>query len=177
MVRHGQAAASYTDDVDPGLDELGQWQAEQVATVLAPCLPLSILSSPLRRARQTAAPLLALQQDELIIEDRVSEIPSPGLTLAERGPWLRSVMTGVWSQQSDGLRQWRDDLTVCLISQPADCVIFSHFVAINVVTAFAENRDEVTIFRPDNVSVTQFATDGEKLTLIHRGTEATTTVN
>ncbi len=182
IVRHGRAAASYTDDMDPGLDDLGQRQAEAVADKLSGMLSpetsdLNILSSPLKRARETAAPLLARTGGELGIEDRVSEIPSPGLSLEERGPWLRGVMTGRWSEQSPDLIAWRRSLTDCLIQQPADCVIFSHFVAINVVTGFAEGRDEVTIFRPDNASITILETNGSALSLIQRGDEAVTTVN
>lgn len=177
MVRHGKAAASFTDDIDPGLDDLGRKQAAAVAERLSPHLPIKIISSPLKRARQTAEPLLSMQDRELIIEERVSEIPSPGLSLAERGPWLREVMSGTWATQSDDLHAWRGELVQYLIKQPDDCIIFSHFVAINVVAAFAEGRDEMTIFRPDNTSVTKLQTDGENLRLLERGEEAVTVVN
>lgn len=177
MVRHGRAAASYTDDKDPGLDELGRQQAASVADLLVPLLPLRILSSPLRRARETAAPLLDRAGGELIIEERVSEIPSPGLSLDERGPWLRGVMMGRWSEQTDELRAWRESLVACLMAQPEDCAVFSHFVAINVATGFAEGADEVTVFRPDNTSVTELETDGQRLVVVSRGSEAVTKVN
>lgn len=177
LVRHGQAAASFTDDLDPGLNDLGRKQAEDVAQRLKTELPLAILSSPLCRARETAEPLRAHQGGEIALEPRVSEIPSPGLGLDERGAWLHSVMTGVWPDQAPELLQWRSDLVDCLISQPVDCVIFSHFVAINVAVASAEGDQRVTVFRPDNTSVTELATDGTSLTLIRRGEEAVSTVN
>lgn len=177
MVRHGRAAASYTDDTDPGLDDLGQRQARTVAEKLAPALPLVILSSPLRRAQETAMPLAEMAASDIRIEPRVSEIPSPGLSLEARGPWLRQVMGGLWSEQSDALQRWREELVQCLIDQQQDCVIFSHFVAINVVTGFAENRDEVTLFRPDNASVTELTSDGSSLAIVSRGGEADTRVN
>lgn len=177
MVRHGRAAASFTDDLDPGLDELGQQQAESVAAALRSELPLALISSPLRRAMETAHPLQALQGGELSIEERVSEIPSPGLDLSERGDWLRGVMQGQWSQQDAALQAWRKDLVNCLIQQPVDCVIFSHFVAINVAVAAAEQNDRVIVFRPDNTSVTELRSDGQQLTLAHRGEEAVTQIN
>ena len=34
MVRHGRAAANFTSDLDPGLDDLGRDQAVQAASVL-----------------------------------------------------------------------------------------------------------------------------------------------
>ena len=40
MVRHGRAAANFTSDRDPGLDDLGRSQAVQAATVLAAQAPL-----------------------------------------------------------------------------------------------------------------------------------------
>ncbi len=57
MVRHGRAAANFTSDRDPGLDDLGREQAIQAASVLAAHAPLALLSSPLKRAQETAAPL------------------------------------------------------------------------------------------------------------------------
>jgi broad specificity phosphatase PhoE len=177
LVRHGHAAASFTDDLDPGLDETGTAQAQAVAPDLAKNAPLKLISSPLKRAQETALPLQALLGGEISLEQRVSEIPSPGLSLDERGSWLRGVMSGVWRDQSDELKVWRDELVNCLISQQTDCAIFSHFVAINVAVGFAEKDDRLTLFRPANASVTIFETDGESLILKSRGSEAETKVN
>jgi broad specificity phosphatase PhoE len=177
MIRHGQAAVSFTDDADPGLSDLGQRQASAVTENLLTGDPLLLISSPLRRAYQTAEPLRALQGGEIQIDNRVSEIPSPGLSVTERGPWLQNVMMGSWSEQSSELIDWRNALVSCLISQERDCAIFSHFVAINVAVGFAEGMDQVSVFRPDNTSVTEFQTDGNSLELVSRGSEAITTVN
>ncbi len=59
MVRHGQAAAGFSDDLDPGLSALGREQADAAAAALAPIGPQPIIASPLRRCRETAAPLAA----------------------------------------------------------------------------------------------------------------------
>jgi broad specificity phosphatase PhoE len=177
IVRHGKAAASYTENPDPGLDETGHAQAKAVAKILKQSLPLKIISSPLKRAIETAGPLLSIQGGELDLEPRVSEIRSPGLSLTERGPWLQKIMQGKWSEQADDLRQWRQQLVDCITGQKEDCVIFSHFVAINVVTGYADNRDEVNICRPDNTSITEFETDGTSLALIRRGDDAETKIN
>jgi hypothetical protein len=82
----------------PGLDELGRSQAEAVGAKLAPRGPLAIVSSPLKRAQETSAPLAALWQRKPVIEPAVSEIPSPGhMNFAERAEWLRAYMTsGSW---------------------------------------------------------------------------------
>ncbi|MFT7687310.1 MAG: broad specificity phosphatase PhoE [Candidatus Azotimanducaceae bacterium] len=177
LVRHGKAAASFTDDIDPGLDKLGNSQAELVCESLLKNMPLDILSSPLLRAQETAAPFARKTGLDVNIENRVSEIPSPDLSLQERGAWLGSVMEGLWSEQSDSLKTWRGDLAKCLLSIKSDTVIFSHFVAINAAVSLAENADQVLMFRPDNCSVTIIETDGHSLQLIQRGQDAQTKVN
>ena len=177
LVRHGKAAASFTDDIDPGLDNLGINQAEKVSESLLESMPLEILSSPLLRAQETAAPFANKTGLNICIENRVSEVPSPNLSLPERGAWLSAVMQGLWSEQSESLRNWRNELAKCLLSIDTDTVIFSHFVAINAAVSLAENSDHVLMFRPDNCSVTAIETDGSALRMIRRGQEAETKVN
>ena len=175
MVRHGQAAAGF-DTADPGLDALGRNQAEGVAKVLAPKGPLPILSSPLLRTRQTAEPLAKIWKREPAIEDSVAEIPSPGhMSVTERVPWLRQFMAGSWRAADKGLAEWRERAIATLVVQKNDVVIFSHFVAINVAMGAAVGDDKVVVFSPANCSVTVFDTDGEKLSLVERGGEASLT--
>lgn len=177
LVRHGRAAASFTDDLDPGLDELGRAQAVAASDALVSHGPLAIRSSPLLRAIETAEPLRERLDQQLVIEPRLAEIPSPGLSLAARGPWLRNVMQGHWREQSADLRAWRQALVECLLAIDTDTAIFSHFVAINVAVGAAEGDDQVLLFRPDNGSITRIAVDGGRLELLERGNEAETRVN
>lgn len=177
LVRHGKAAASFTDDLDPGLDELGRQQAQSACASLANLTPLQLLSSPLLRAQETAAPLAENLQSSVTIENRVAEVPSPNLSLQERGAWLGAVMEGKWSEQSESLQSWRNHIGTCLLSIDTDTVIFTHFVAINAAVSLAEKSDKVLVFRPDNCSITIVETDGKTLQLIKRGEEAVTKVN
>jgi len=185
LVRHGKASASFTDDLDPGLDELGHEQAQDACTALiahsalhSPLhSPLQILSSPLLRAQETAAPLVAKLQSSVKIENRVAEIPSPNLSLQERGAWLGAVMEGQWPEQTESLQAWRNDIATCLVSLTSDTVIFTHFVAINAAVSVAEKSTQVLVFRPDNCSITIIETDGNTLQLIEKGKEAVTKVN
>jgi len=173
MVRHGRAAAGFGGAMDPALDELGRAQAEGTAHTLAPRGPLSILSSPLRRARETAAPLAALWQVAPAIEDAVAEIPSPkGMTLEERVTWLRGLMGGSWRDVPRDLAMWREHCIGTVTAISRDTVIFSHYVAINVIAGAASDDDRVVVFSPDNCSVTVFETDGTNLKLLEKGAEA-----
>jgi broad specificity phosphatase PhoE len=177
MVRHGRAAASFTDDLDPGLDELGRDQAIEAGRILQGKLPLQILSSPLRRARETASPLAQTSGLKVSIENRVSEIPSPGMLLEERGPWLQAIMQGEWKDQTSILQKWQGDMVKCLLDLEQDTAIFTHFVAINAIVTAAENAAAVLAFRPDNGSITVLESDGTTLKVVSRGSEANTRVN
>lgn len=176
LVRHGRAEAGFGESMDPGLDALGREQAESVAAKLAGLGRLSILSSPLKRAQQTAAPLARLWDRTPVIENAVAEIPSPsGMTLEERVAWLRRLMAGSWRDASRDLAEWRERCIATLAAIDRDTVIFSHYVAINVAVGAATGDDRVVVFSPDNCSVTVFEADGTSLKLIEKGSEASLT--
>jgi broad specificity phosphatase PhoE len=175
LVRHGRAAAGFGESADPGLDAVGHEQAEAVAQELAARGPLPILTSPLRRAQETAAPLAKLWNRRPTIEEAVSEIPSPTDNLQERVAWLREFMAGSWRNATPALAQWRESVIAALLNIREDTVIFSHYIAINVAMGAATGDDRVVIFSPDNASVTVFENDGGVLRLIDKGREASLT--
>lgn len=177
MVRHGRADVQAPNPRDPGLDDLGRRQARETAAALAPKGPLPIHSSPFARARETAAALADLWEVQVAVEPRVAEIPFPMTDLAERGAWLRRAMAGRWSSLDDYLQAWRRDLVDCVASLDRDCVVFCHFIAINVAAGAAQGEDRLVVFQPDNASVTVFNNDGGELRLLEFGREAATKVN
>lgn len=173
MVRHGRASAAYGEGMDPGLAAQGHEQAAAVAQKLRPLGPLTILSSPMRRTQETAAPLAKLWSRPPIIEPAVAEIPSPaGMTLEGRAEWLRGLMAGSWRGATRELAEWREACIASVAGLTADTVIFSHFVAINVVAGGATGDDRVVSFSPEYCSVTTFETDGVILRLVDKGSEA-----
>ncbi len=176
LVRHGKAAASFSESHDPGLHPSGVAQAEAVAERLAPLGPLPLVVSPLRRTRETAAPLERRWGVAGRIEPAVGEIPSPCAEPARRGEWLRGVMTSRWAEQPAELHRWRDGVLEALLRLPESSVIVSHFVAINVAVGSATEDDRVISFAPDNGSVTVLGLVGGALRLLERGVEAATRV-
>ena len=176
IVRHGRASASWAEAADPGLDEQGRAEAEEAARTLAALPPMAILSSPLARARETAAPLERLWESHARIEPGVAEVPSPDIPLDGRGVWLRALMAGRWSEADAMRRAWRDQVVATLVRQSRFCAIFSHFVAINVAVGAALGDDRATLFSPANGSITVLESDGRALTLIEKGREAETVV-
>lgn len=184
MIRHGEAASGWDADMDPGLSEKGRAQSEAVAREIEQRAgrKLPLISSPLRRCRETGEPLARLWSTTPRTEPRIGEIPSPVEDLKARGEWLRMFMSGTWeqglrTQGSLDLARWREDVVAALLELKEDTVIFSHFVALNAAAGIATNDERVISFRPDNCSVTVFETNGDTLTLRESGREAETKVN
>ncbi|MEM8617081.1 MAG: histidine phosphatase family protein, partial [Pseudomonadota bacterium] len=96
FVRHGEAAAKWGDHPDPGLSETGRAQAEAVAAFLASQKIDAVLTSPMQRCQETAAPFCQLSGLSAQIDAAFTEIPTPS-DVTDRVPWLRALMSGEWS--------------------------------------------------------------------------------
>jgi broad specificity phosphatase PhoE len=177
LVRHGRAAAGWDTDPDPGLDEIGRRQAIAVAARLDQFGPLPILTSPLRRCRETAVPMAELWAAELQIEPAVAEIPSPeGVAMSDRIEWLRVAMRGTWVELGSRYVNYRDQVVSTLVAVQEDSVVFSHFVAINVAIGAATLDDRLVVRSLDNCSVTVVDVVGGALHLVESGHEADTLI-
>jgi broad specificity phosphatase PhoE len=161
LVRHGEAAAGWGAHHDPGLSDRGHRQAEAVAQALEPLGPLAIVSSPLMRAQETAAPLAGKWGAEVRVDPGVGEIPSPTDDLAERAAWLTEQFRLTWAERGDDLHEWRATVLATLLAMPADTVVFTHYVAIGVAVAAATGDPEADV-RPDNCSVTILESSGDR---------------
>jgi broad specificity phosphatase PhoE len=183
VIRHGKPSATWGgDDDDPGLDETGHAQARAARDwlmALAPHQrPSKVVSSPLRRCRETAAPTAEALGVEIEVDPLVGEIPTPAaLSAEERGPWLRKSFAGTWAEIEGDLDYdaWRRDITASLAAR-GNTAVFSHYVATNAVVSQLMGEPKVLAFRPDHASITVLETDGEALTLVELGREATTAV-
>ncbi len=183
LIRHGKPAAVWGgDDDDPGLDETGRAQARDARDWLlalpASERPTKVVSSPLRRCRETAAPTAEALGVAVEIDDRVGEIPTPAaLSPAARGPWLRKSFAGTWVEIEGDLDYdaWRREIAASLVVRGCTAV-FSHYVATNAVVSQLLGDPKVLAFRPDHASITILETDGDALSLIAKGREATTGV-
>jgi hypothetical protein len=98
LVRHGEAAASFDQEIDPGLSLLGHEQAVTAAQQLSAIVPpdAQLLSSPKQRALQTGAPFVSLRDAVLQSDERFIELPSPE-GLAQRSEWLQQALAANWS--------------------------------------------------------------------------------
>lgn len=177
LVRHGDAAAGWGDDLDPGLSPLGQAQARHVAESLAPLGPIPIVTSPLRRCRETAVPIAERWDVVPVVQPDVGEIKAPDHDLATRGPWLTSVLGSSWPEMPADQQAWRAAVLACLLAVTTDCVVVTHFVAINVAIGAATVDDRVVCRRVANCSTTMLESDGHSLVLVAAPAEAETEVH
>lgn len=179
LVRHGEAAAAWGQDPDPGLSDLGKQQAIATTQKLVPQLgdAVQVISSPLLRAQETALPLLEVRPGELVINNAFREVPAP-VPLAERQDWLRSFMKQKWSEQPEELLQWRANALAQLQQLTAPTVVFSHFLVLNAIVGTIQDRAETLVFWPDNASIThlQLSSNGE-LSLVALGDQMDTVIN
>ena len=172
LVRHGCAAAGWGETADPGLSVEGRRQADRVAETLGRLPSMAVISSPMARARETAAPLSGLWRRTPRIDPRFSEIPTPATAGTDRKAWIRETLSKNWDGLAPDLRSWRRDLIEAACTLTSDCVVFTHFVAINALVGEAAGDKRLLVFLPDNASITVLATDGSALELVEKGSEA-----
>ncbi len=184
MIRHGKPSSTWGEegDPDPGLDPQGQAQARAAADALMALpggqRPMRVLTSPLRRCRESAQPFAQRLGVAAEIDPRFGEIPTPAaLSEAERGRWLRQVFAGRWSEAAGDLDYdvWRRGIAEAVAEQ-SGAVVFSHFVAINAAVTTATGEEKVLAFRPDHCSITVFEAGPDGLRLLQLGPEAQTQV-
>jgi broad specificity phosphatase PhoE len=178
LVRHGEAASSWSESSDPGLSATGVRQARDVAALLRPQISANtqLLSSPLRRAIETAEPL-AIMLGKAVHEDSAfREIPSP-VPLAQRQDWLRQVMNERWSEQESRVLTWRTAILQQLLALQSPTVVFTHFLVINSVVGHVLGSAATLCFWPANASITRLRLNGTNLELVEFGEELITPVN
>ena len=71
----------------------------------------------------------------------------------------------------EDLLLWRQGVVEALLALKVDTVVFTHFIAINVVVGAATGDDRIVCFWPDNGSITIVEADGSRLTLMELGDE------
>jgi probable phosphoglycerate mutase len=179
LVRHGEAAASWAQAPDPGLSALGQEQARAAARLLRPRVAageVQVLSSPLARAIETAAPLAAELCLEVQVNEAFREIQAP-VPLAERQAWLRRFMQQRWDEQPDSLLQWREQANRQLLALSSAAVVFTHFLVINAVVGQIQGAATTLCCWPDNGSITHLRRGDKGLELVELGAQMSTVVN
>ncbi len=176
LIRHGQASAGFDQDHDPGLDSVGRAQAEAIGGELESLGPLPLVSSPLRRTRETAAAFEKRWNVRATIERAVAEIPSLTEDLQARTDWLRQAMQGRWADLPPTYQQWRGQVVDTLLAMKKTTIVTTHFIAINAAVGFATQDDRLVCFEPDNCSCTRIEVADGTLRLVELGRQRETDV-
>ena len=179
LVRHGEAAASWGQDPDPGLSTLGEQQAVATTKLLLPRMGsnVALVSSPLLRAQETAQPLAQSLGLDISIDDAFREIPAP-VPLGDRKTWLRGFMQQSWCDQPEELLKWRDSAREQLLELKTPTVVFTHFLVLNAIVGSILGHAETLYFWPDNASITHLALQRDgTLELLSLGAQMDTVVN
>jgi len=169
LVRHGRATAG-AEVLDPGLDAVGRSQAEHAARALARSGAVRVVSSPLRRARETAAPIGRALDLDVEIRDELAEVFPPEMATSTRVEMLGPFLSGRWSEQAAPLLRFREGVLRTLI-ELADrpTVVVSHFVAISVAIGETTQDDRVAPCALAHASITTFALERGRLALRRSG--------
>lgn len=178
LVRHGEAAAHWHESDDPGLSARGREQAEEAARLLRERIDpaIRLVSSPMRRTRETAKPLaMALEADVSIVEP-FREIPTP-VELAGRQEWLRTIARQTWNEQHQMVREWHQALLAELRRLREPTVVFTHFMVLNAIVGALTANERVVQFLPDNASITSVEWSGDDLRLLELGRQFKTRLN
>ena len=178
LVRHGEAAASFDQEIDPGLSLLGHEQAVTAAQQLSAIVPpdAQLLSSPKQRALQTGAPFVSLRDAVLQSDDRFIELPSPE-GLAQRSEWLQQALAANWSALPRAVHDWQNGIAAALQSLSTPTVIFTHFLVINSIAAAISREDAVVQCLPANGSIHHLQTEGARWRWASRGAMLESIVN
>lgn len=177
LIRHGEPETAWGIGAkhDPGLSEAGRGQAASAARALAAFGPLVIVSSPMKRCRETAAPFEAQVGRAARVEPRVSEVMAPaGVTdrrawLGENFPWEPHRAPRQWGSVDPGLRSWRDAVVSAVLELDQDTAVYSHFIAINAIAGVAMRSEDTIVCAPDYGSISELTVQNGALTLVRVG--------
>lgn len=174
VVRNARTEEGIGFRENPGLDEIGRVQADAIVEKLKEDRPSRILTSPQRRALETAAPLARYWSLTPVVEPSLTLMPLPDDESCDREAWLGSFMKGSWRDAPHEQVRWREYCLSSLGQLSGKIVLVTHFIVVNMIAGAATGDDRVTVFQPDNGSITTIDIDGGRMTLVQLGRQAAT---
>ena len=159
FARHGQTAPNRDGLVlgraDPELTEEGRRQADLLAAVLAAEPVTAVLTSPLLRARQTAAAVGAACGVAVTVDDRLVEIdwgawegrPAGGLAVADVDRWRADDGTAPEGESLTSLSGRVESFCRDTLDGEGLIVAVSHVSPIKAATAWALGVDGTIAWR------------------------------
>ena len=171
LIRHARPArAIQTGSTDTGLTAEGAWQAERLASLFtgasAPRVD-ALYCGPMRRARETAAPLAEVTGLPVRVRDELAEfdhglpdyIPSEERT-DDPAQRLEALLAGRWDGHVFDLDAFRSRVITGIDTVAAEhpsglVAVICHVGVINVYTAQVLGLSVPFFFEPDYTSITR----------------------
>jgi len=166
IVRHGEASTDWGGHQDPGLSLEGKSQAYICASGLAKfnSKSLQILSSPRKRAFETAKPLGKLLNKPIRILESFNEIPSH--RAKKKLQWLRGIAKLHSSKLPNYLQRWKEQIMLELSMIDKDTIIFSHFMVINAIFNELNNSKQFVSIQPGYASIMHITKKENRLSYV-----------
>ena len=151
---------------DPELSADGRTQAQRLADWLSEERIDAVWTSPLRRARETAAPLARALGVEPVVDDDLAEfdrdadfyIPLEELK-AEGDPRYQELVDGTWASDDQGRdfgRRLLDAMNRAITAHPGgDVAVVCHGGVINVYLAHVLGLTDAMFFHPDYTGISR----------------------
>ena len=169
LVRHGSAPSEWATRGDPDLNARGRRQARLACAGLQRLGPMPILSSPLKRAVQTATPIAERWGVPIRIDPVLRDIEPPsGVTPPEAWSWLERLTQETWDESPGEVRALRDEIIRLASELRGDTLLVTHMFTISVLLGHASGGEETMPFWPDNCSISIVET-GDRWRLVRVG--------
>ena len=187
LIRHGEALEGWTSK-DPPLSQKGKLQARSIIPFLKTISieELNVISSPLKRCKETATICMQGFNVDISIEEKFRELPSPISNLDERVNWLKRILPLTWSELAKdeltlnsniNFDYWRQQILDEILTFKINTVVFTHYVVINTIVGNILGSDKIVNFQPSNCSITEINLINNEFKIITLGENFETMVN
>ncbi len=153
---------------DPSLAPLGHRQAQAVADWLAPDTVDALYTSPMARARETAAPIAAVTGLDAVVEDGVAEydrnaeayVPIEELKAEADPRWTEMLAGGYFSEDGIDPDEFQADVVVAMeriiAANPSrTAAVVCHGGVINAYVGHVLGLVQYMVFEPTYTGVTR----------------------
>jgi 2,3-bisphosphoglycerate-dependent phosphoglycerate mutase len=178
LVRHGEAAASWSDHPDPGLSKEGGSQAKNTGNELVnEILKYQLISSPKKRAVETMEIMIGGQDQTFAMDQRFIEIPSDNVMPEKKQNWLIEIFKAPIEDLPGSIKAWRNNLIRWVNEANGGFIITTHFMVINAVVSSLTNSKAISYFHPGYASRTEIWMRNGKLEKLVLGDAKKTVIN
>ena len=178
LVRHGEAASSWSEHPDPGLSSDGITQAKNVSKEFTEDFSsYKLISSPKSRAIETMEPIALRQKRDFDINSYFTEIPSADIANEKKQAWLKNVFEAPFDELPDAVKSWRHNLIYWLEGFQGNAIVTTHFMVINVLASYLTKQNTIAYFHPGYTSRTEIWLENGSLVKLILGDDKKTVIN